>query len=253
MTKTALQTVSRVALVAAALMGLSACNTLTRLSEIGSGPQVSDINNPVTAPGYQPVSMPMPQAVAPPQSANSLWRPGSRAFFKDQRAKEVGDILTVTVNIQESASVASNLARGKDSSESAGIQNLMGFETQLQKILPSGADVNKLVGAGGTSTTTNSGRTGRQEQLLTNVAVTITQILPNGNLVISGRQEIRVNNEMRQLAIRGIIRPEDISNVNTISSNKVAEARIVYGGRGVVTDASNMRYGQEFMDIILPF
>lgn len=253
MTKTALSTVSRVALVAVALLGLSACNTLTRLSEIGSGPQVSGINNPATAPGYQPVSMPMPQAVAPPQSANSLWRPGARAFFKDQRAKEVGDILTVAVNIQESASVASNLARGKESSESAGIQNLLGFETQLPKILPSGADVGKLIGAGGTSTTANSGSTGRQEQLRTNVAVTIVQILPNGNLVIAGKQEIRVNHEMRQLAIQGIIRPEDISNVNTISSNKVAEARIVYGGRGVVSDAANVRYGQEFMDIILPF
>lgn len=243
----------RVVAVVAAVGSLSACNALTRLSEVGSGPEMSTIQNPTQKQGYQQVSMPMPQAVAPPQNANSLWRQGSRAFFRDQRAKEVGDILTVSVSISESASFATSLSRSRDSSEDQGISSLLGFETQLTKILPSDASASALVSATGTSTNTNTGSTGRTETLVVSVAAVITQVLPNGNLVISGKQEIRVNYEMRELSVQGIIRPEDISSVNTVTSDKIAEARIFYGGRGVASDVTQPRYGQEIMDIILPF
>ncbi len=252
-TTPALNSLLRAVSLVAAIGSLSACNALSRMSEIGDGPQVSNIQNPTQKPTYQPVSMPMPSPVAPPQNANSLWRPGSRAFFKDQRAKDVGDILTVSVSINDGASFNSSLTRSRDSSDSAGISNLFGFETSLNKVLPNSVDPANLVGTSGTSGTTNSGTTGRTETMTVNLATVITQILPNGNLVISGKQEIRVNYEMRELTIQGIIRPEDISSSNSVTYDKIAEARIYYGGRGVNSDVTQPRYGQQLLDVILPF
>jgi len=253
MTSVPLKTLLKAATLMVAVTSLSACNALTRMSEIGDGPQVSAIQNPTQKPNYQPVSMPMPQPVAPPANANSLWRPGSRAFFKDQRAKDVGDILTVAVSINDSASFETNLTRKRDSSEASGITNLMGFEASLNKVLPDAVDPANLIGTTGTSANTNSGKTGRTESMTVNMAAVITQVLPNGNLVISGKQEIRVNYELRELSVQGIIRPEDISSSNSVTYDKIAEARIHYGGRGVASDVTQPRYGQQLMDVILPF
>lgn len=254
MTRSTTSSVLRVAAIVVAMGSLTACNALTRLSEVGSGPQVSPIQNPTQKAGYQPVTMPMPQAVAPPQNANSLWRPGARAFFKDQRAKEIGDILTVSVAItNEGANFATTLARSRSGTEGAGINSLMGFETGLARILPDAVDPTSLVDLSGTSTNANSGSTGRTDSMTVNMAAVITQVLPNGNLVISGKQEIRVNYELRELSVQGIIRSEDISSSNTVTSDKIAEARIYYGGRGVASDLTQPRYGQQLLDVILPF
>lgn len=253
MTSRTLNTVIKVATLAVAVGSLSACNALSRLSEVGDGPQVSAIQNPTQKPNYQAVSMPMPQPVAPPTNANSLWRPGSRAFFKDQRAKDVGDILTVAVSINDSASFETSLTRKRDASETAGIDNLLGFEGQLKKVLPDAVNPAALVGTTGVSNNSNSGKTGRTESMTVNMAAVITQVLPNGNLVISGKQEIRVNYELRELSVQGIIRPEDISSSNSVTYEKIAEARIQYGGRGVASDVTQPRYGQQLLDVILPF
>jgi flagellar L-ring protein precursor FlgH len=253
MTSRILTSTLRIAAVALAVGSLSACNALSRLSEVGSGPQVSKIDNPTQKNGYQPVSMPMPQPSAPPQNANSLWRPGARAFFKDQRAKEIGDILTVAVSIDESASFNSTLTRSRDASETAGITGLLGFENSLNKILPDSVNPATLAGATGVSANTNSGTTGRTETLTANLAAVIVQILPNGNLVISGKQEIRVNYELRELTVQGIVRPEDISSSNSVTYEKIAEARISLGGRGINSDLTQPRYGQQILDVILPF
>ncbi|MGE5502946.1 MAG: flagellar basal body L-ring protein FlgH [Actinomycetota bacterium] len=254
MTRHPFATLLRSATVLVAVGALSACNALSRLSEVGSGPQISNISNPTQKPGYQPVSMPMPQPVAPPQNANSLWRPGARAFFKDQRAKEVGDILTVTVSISDSAVVTSKLDNKRASNENTGSAfNLLGYENSLSKILPDSVSPTSLVNVTGNSTASNAGDTERTETIKTNLAAVITQVLPNGNLVISGRQEFRVNYEMRELTVQGIIRSEDISSSNTVTSDKIAEARIYYGGRGVVSDVTQPRYGQQIFDIIFPF
>lgn len=243
----------RAALLASAALSLSACNAVTRLSEVGSGPQVSNIQNPTQKQGYQPVNMPMPQPMTPPQNANSLWRPGARAFFKDQRAKDIGDILTVNVEIEEKATLTSELDNSRAASEGSGITNLLGFESQLHKVLPNAVDPASLASLSSDSATNNTGKTGRTESLKVAMAAVITQILPNGNLVISGRQEIRVNYELRELSVQGIIRPEDISSSNTVTSDKIAEARVYYGGRGVVSDITQPRYGQQIFDIIFPF
>lgn len=248
----------RIAVIVAAVSEMSACNVLTRMSEVGSGPQSSPIQNPTQRQGYQPVSMPMPQPSAPPQNANSLWRPGARAFFKDQRAKDVGDILTVAVSISDSATVTSGLTNSRTGSEQAGSNTTgssitaLGMEGQLSKLLPN-INLASLADLKSASSVANTGNTTRTETITTSMAAVITQVLPNGNLVISGRQEFRVNYEMRELSIQGIVRPEDISSSNSVSSKKIAEARIYYGGRGLVSDMTQPRYGQQIFDIIFPF
>ena len=250
--KTFTSLMGTVASIAVAL-SLGGCNTFERLSEVGSGPQVSGIQNPTQRQGYQPVSMPMPQPLSPPQNANSLWRAGSRAFFKDQRAKEVGDILTVSVSVNDTATLTTSLGRSRAEADTAGAANLLGFEASLSKILPAAVNASSLLNLTSSSTATNSGSTGRTEQLTTSIAAVITQVLPNGNLVISGRQEMRVNFEMRELTIEGIIRPEDLSTSNSVNLSSIAEARIYYGGRGVATDVAQPRYGHEVLDVLFPF
>ena len=253
MTTLRLSTVARAALATAAFGTLAGCNTLTRLSEVGSGPDLATIQNPTQRNGYQPMSLPMPQPSPPPQNANSLWRVGARAFFKDQRAKDVGDILTVSLSVNDYATFQTSLNRTRVDSEAANVTNLLGFESTLNKFLPSAVNPASLLNLGSNSSAVTNGLTGRWDQLTTNIAAEITQVLPNGNLVISGRQEMKVNYEMRDITVQGIVRPEDISTSNTVTYDKIAEARVYYGGRGVATDVTQPRWGQEILDVIFPF
>jgi flagellar L-ring protein FlgH len=237
-----------------ALLGMcifaSGCSSIDRLSQIGEQPKLSAIDNPTTQPGYKPVQMPMPKAEVASYNANSLWRSGSRAFFKDQRAHQIGDLLTVTVNITDKANIENETQRSRTNKEDSGITDFVGASTisQANKILPG-----RLLTADGTSSSDGKGSVQRQEALQTNVAAVVTQVLPNGNLVVEGKQEIRVNFEIRELVVAGIVRPEDIQSDNTIDSSKIAQARIAYGGRGQITDVQQPRYGQQVMDVLLPF
>lgn len=232
---------------------LSGCGSLNRLKEIGSPPDLSSIRNPVTSPGYQPVSLPMPPVQASIHQANSLWRVGARSFFRDQRAAAVGDILTVTIAIRDKAQVDNSTTRTRGSSEDAALTNFLGLESKLAKILPNSFNPSTAVSLGSSSTTTGQGTINRKETINLVVAAVITQILPNGNLVIQGSQEVRVNFEVRELTIAGIIRPEDIAADNTIRHTQIAEARISYGGRGQLTAIQQPRYGQQLIDVVLPF
>src|SRR5919106_3245447 len=229
----------------------SGCSSIDRLSQIGEKPKLTEIENPTTQPGYKPVQMPMPKPEQASYNANSLWRNGSRAFFKDQRAARVGDLLTVTVNITDKANIANETQRSRTSKEDSGITDFVGSKTlgaQAQKVLPG-----RLLTADSTASSDGKGSVNRQEALQTNVAAVVTQVLPNGNLVVEGKQEVRVNFEVRELIVAGIVRPEDIESDNTIDSTKIAQARIAYGGRGQITDIQQPRYGQQVMDIMLPF
>jgi flagellar L-ring protein precursor FlgH len=245
---------SRIALTGASLLILSVatgCSSIDRLSQIGEKPKLTEIENPTTQPGYKPVAMPMPKPETVSYNANSLWRNGSRAFFKDQRAHQIGDLLTVTVNITDQANFANETQRSRTNKEDSGITDFIGAKTlgaQAQKILPG-----RILTADSTASSDGKGTIQRQETLQTNVAAVVTQVLPNGNLVVEGKQEIRVNFEVRELIVAGIVRPEDIQSDNTIDSSKIAQARISYGGRGQVTDVQQPRYGQQVMDVLLPF
>lgn len=232
--------------------GLAGCNTADRLATIGRAPALSAIDDPTASPGYKPVRMPMPDPVPVSHAANSLWQQGSRSFFKDQRARQIGDIVTVKVNFKDSADIANETKRARSNSDSMGVPNLFGLETQADKALP-GINPSSLVNATSATSSDGVGSVKRAETLTTNVAAIVTQILPNGNMVLEGKQEVRVNFEVRELIVGGVIRPEDIENDNTIDSTKIAEARLAYGGRGQITDVQQPRYGQQVMDVILPF
>jgi flagellar L-ring protein precursor FlgH len=232
---------------------LSACNMSTRLANIGQEPPLTTIQNPTTDRNYRPVSLPMPTPEPVTRQANSLWRSGARAFFKDQRAQRVGDLLTVNVTISDQAKLNNTTTRTRGSSEDATIPALAGIEGQLSKVFPESVDPSDLVDFGANSSHTGTGTVDRSETLSVKLAALVTQVLPNGNLVISGRQEIRVNYEVRELVVAGVVRPEDITAINTINSEQIAEARIAYGGRGQLSDVQQPRYGQQIYDIIFPF
>ena len=226
------------------------CSALDRIRWTGEQPPLSRIENPTAAPGYKPVQMPMPTPQTATYNPNSLWRNGSRAFFKDQRARQVGDILTVMVNITDKAAIANQTQRSRTSADENNVDNFFGKKTLpiVNSTLPT-----KLFTQDSSMSADGKGSVNRQEALQTNVAGVVTQVLPNGNLVVEGRQEIRVNFEMRELIVAGIVRPEDIQSDNTIDSSKIAEARIAYGGRGQLNDVQQPRYGQQLMDVVLPF
>lgn len=248
-----MKTITRLFMVVGLGVALSGCNFFTRLANIGSEPPLSQIENPVTQKGYQPVSMPMPRPEPVLQQANSLWRPGSKAFFKDQRANQVGDIVTVLVEIEDKATLNNSTDTTRASSEEAGFAGFLGLESQVTKVLPEGTDASALIDLGSDHSVSGSGAVNRNETINMEIAAIVTQILPNGNMVIVGRQEVRVNFESRDLSVTGVVRPEDITSSNTIESAKIAEARIAYGGRGHLTDVQQGRYGQQLFDIIFPF
>jgi len=229
---------------------LAACSTAEKLSRVGQPPAISPITNPTEARDYNPVSMPMPTPVALEPTANSLWRPGARAFFKDQRAKVVGDVLTVNVNISDTASLANNTRRTRQNvSEEASFPALFGA---VSNSLGIGTE-NPTVSATSGSDFEGRGTIARSESIAISLAAVVLQTLPNGNLAIAGRQEVRVNSELRELQVAGVIRPEDIAADNTIPWNKIAEARVSYGGRGIISDVQQPRYGQQVFDILFPF
>jgi flagellar L-ring protein precursor FlgH len=243
---------NRVALAGTMLTVVSltgGCSGIDRLSQIGEQPRLSAIENPTTQPGYKPVQMPMPKPEAVSYNANSLWRNGSRSFFKDQRAHQIGDLLTVTVNITDQANFANETQRSRTASEDSGITAFLGSSF----LSPKSALPGRLLTADSTSGTDGKGSIVRQETLQTNIAAVVTQLLPNGNLVVEGKQEIRVNYEKRELIVAGIVRPEDIQSDNTIDSSKIAQARIAYGGHGEISDIQQPRYGSQVMDVLLPF
>ena len=232
---------------------LAGCSAVDRIENIGKAPDLAPVGAGLAAEARQPVAMPMPEPERIVYQPNSLWRSGSRAFFRDQRASRVGDILTVKIDIADSAKVDNTSKRSRDNSENAGLTNFFGLESNLPHVLPDAVDPGSLVDANSTSASAGSGSVDRKESIALTIAAVVTQTLPNGNLVIAGRQEVRVNNEVRELTVQGVVRPEDISNTNTIEHTQIAEARISYGGRGQITDVQQPRYGQQLYDILMPF
>jgi flagellar L-ring protein precursor FlgH len=197
--------------------------------------------------------MPMPAGQPAPAESNSLWRSGSRAFFKDQRASQVGDVITVVVDMTDSANIQNGTTATRASSDTGGMPALFGLQNLLGTILPKPIDPSSLVSVNSANNNAGTGQIQRSEAVTLRLAGVVTQVLPNGNLVVAARQEIEVNSELRVLQVTGVVRPQDIASDNTVTHDRMAEARITYGGHGQLTDVQSPRWGQQMMDILLPF
>ena len=244
----------RLAALSLVAASLSGCNVLTRMSEVGGeGPKLSTIVNPMARPDYKPVSLPMPAPQAAEDNPNSLWRAGAKAFFKDHRAKDIGDIVTVKLALADSAKLENKTERDRDDSESTNVTTLLGLEAEFAKKLPQAVNPASLIDFANRHSTSGDGEIDRKETISLTFAAVVTQILPNGSLVIVGRQEIRVNAELRELLVTGVVRPSDIESDNTITHEKIAEMRVAYGGRGTLSQIQQPRWGTQIWDIIFPF
>lgn len=224
------------------LLAVAGCNTPTE--EIGRPPHLSPVGYGIGMDPKSTYSYPTPPAQ--PTKRFSLWDDRQAKFFTDPRALRAGDILTVDIQINDRARFRNELERSRTGSRSLGIAAAFGWEWAGTS---GSAD-------GEVSSTTDSkgaGATERSENIQLAVAAVVTDVLPNGNLVISGSQEVLVNAEMRVLTISGIVRPSDIGANNTISYERIAEARISYGGRGRLTEVQQPGYGHQVLDNVLPF
>lgn len=248
----------KIVLILMTSVSLSACAIGEKLSDIGREPTMSQIENPTLAKGYQPITMPMPTPEPHQRLANSLWSGDKRGFFKDQRAAQVGDILTVVIDMDDEAKFENDTTRSRSSSSNAGADSLLGMEVnpadgKLSSVLPQAFQLGDLFDTGSNSTHSGNGEIERKEEIELKLAATVTQILPNGNMVLKGRQEIRVNYENRVLDLSGVIRPQDISIENSVPYDKIAEARISYGGKGQIMDVQQPPYGQQVLEVLSPF
>lgn len=234
---------------------LAACNG--QLDQIGRPP-------PMTAPGAQApiIEPPLPQraALAPPPAApstvsrtGSLWQSGPKSLFGDRRARNLGDILTVLIEIKDEAEISNTTSRSRSGSDDVSVGAAYGLTAIADKVLPGGNTLSPAVQAEGSQDSTGNGQISREEEITLRLAATVVDVLPNGHLVIRGSQEVRVNFELRDLQVAGIVRPEDISRRNVITYDKIADARIAYGGRGQLTDVQQPRYGQQIVDLVSPF
>lgn len=236
-----------------ALAALSVSAACTRLETVGQVPQFTSPTrgNEVFAMNADPV--PPALARAEGHETSSLWTSGRQSLLGDRRASRRGDILTVIIEIDDSAEISNSSERGRTGSESMSVSGLFGLPQRVDERLPGGASMADAVGASGSSEASGSGAVRRNEQLTLRVAATITDVLDNGILRLEGSQEVRVNYEIRELLVAGYVRPEDISRQNEVDYDRIAAARISYGGRGQISDVQQPRYGQQIADILLPF
>ncbi len=244
-------------LLGASALSLTACaSTIDKLSRVGSQPPMTEVSNPQTKPDYKPLSWPLPDPENNSiRSANSLWQPGARGFFRDQRAARVGDILRVNVAIADQAQLDNKTDASRGTSNSANVGALGGQENLFHHLLgaPISNTAGSLLNTAGNTNMSTTGKIDRKETINTQVAALVTQVLPNGNLVIEGTQEILVNYEIREVSVKGVIRPEDINSDDTVESNQIAQARIVYSGRGQISDIEQKRWGDQVLEAISPF
>ena len=233
-------------LLALASFLVAGCSTVDRLSDLGNGgPKLAAMTNPAPQ-----VSVPMPQPPAEPRGRSSLWQPGARSFFHDPRASRVGDIITVNVAVADAAKISNSTSRSRTNSDNASLNNLFGLENVMPSV---GLTPGSLMKMGSDTSNVGSGSVNRSETINMTLAALVTQVLPNGNMVISGHQQMKVNGELRDLTVSGIVRTEDITSANMIDLTQIAEARISYGGRCTVSDVQEPRLGSQLLDIVMPW
>jgi flagellar L-ring protein precursor FlgH len=244
------KTLRTAVLALAALAPLGACSSAI---EAVRGPELAPVGYPAALVPRDQQIMSSREPNPGPASANSLWRTGSRAFFADQRAARVGDIVTVLIDIDDSAKTNNTTTAGRTASMNAGVAHFLGFESSLGKILPNAFDPANAIATNSKTSNQGSGAVDRSEKISLTIAAVVTAVLPNGNMMIQGTQEVRTNAEVRQLTVAGIVRPEDISSANTIKHTQIAEARINYGGRGDISRVQKTPSGQSLIERFSPF
>lgn len=236
-------------LVAAAGM-IGGCEELER---VGRAPPFSPLEE--TQQHRAMYAAPMPERVdrRAGAAAASLWSAGHDSLLGDRRAQRVGDILTVVIQIDDSAEMSNSSSNARDSALGMGVPDFVGIPQRIDERLPDGASMSEAVATSGSGNFSGEGSVQRGEELALRIAATVVEKLPNDVLRIEGSQEVRVNNELRDLVVAGYVRPQDISRSNEITHDKIAGARISYGGRGLVSDVQEPRWGHQITDIILPF
>ncbi len=226
------------------------------IGQIGQPPEMTSIGRaengapPILTNERAALAVPPPQPARFAYQQGSLWNTGPTGLWGDKRAKNLGDILTVAIEIDDQAEMKNTTTRTRQGSEDASIGGFLG----AANVLPPGAmKLNPNLQIGSQSDFSGDGSVKRNEKLTLRVAATVVEVLPNGHLVIQGDQEVRVNFELRDLQVTGIVRPEDISRYNEVPYDRIAGARISYGGRGQISSAQQPRYGQQAVDKLMPY
>ncbi len=224
-----------------------------RLENVGKPPGMTAIEGGAEHRAMTASEFPQDTQAQRPADRASLWSGGRQSLLGDRRAQNAGDILTVVIEINDQAEFKNSSQRARSGSETMGVPNLLSLPQLIDGQMAEGATMGSAIETNSDSASSGNGSTKRNEKLTLRIAATVLGTLPNGVLQIQGTQEVRVNFELRELLVTGFVRPEDISRQNEIPYDKIASARISYGGRGQITDVQQPRYGQQVADIVLPF
>ncbi len=252
------KSLNRMVFLVVLLLLFTGCDSIShKLSRVGKAPELDKVNmyegdyvRRDIYPELYSKRRKSREDIITPHTANSLWLPSSRTLF---RAGSIGDIISVKISVQDKAQLDNKTEKGRNTTGGLSINNLFGLEKTIDRALPSTSQSSDLVDTSSKDKSVGSGKIDRQETINTVVAATVVDVLPSGNLFISGSQEVRVNFELREITVRGIIRPEDIANDNSVMLSQIAEARVSYGGRGTIMEYQQDRYGKQIVDAISPF
>jgi len=236
---------ARAAIAMAGALLLSGC--ADKIGDLAREPRLTPVGSGLH-PNRTPILI-QPEVASRPKD-NSFWQDASADLFRDPRATRVGDVVTVKISIKDKASLDNTTQRSRDSTNNISYDLKYDFNTPLIKGKGDGTLGSNLESK---TATKGEGAITRSESIELLVAAVVTEVLPNGNLVVSGSQEVRVNSEMRVLSVAGVLRPRDIATDNTVSYDKIAEARISYGGRGRITEVQSPGWGHQLLDLINPF
>jgi flagellar L-ring protein FlgH len=237
------------------LITLGLSTACTQVEQIGQEPSFTPVRSTAEHTAMMTESLPVSinTASLPPTAPASLWTGDRGSLLGDRRAMQRGDILTVVIEIDDSAQISNSSDRSRSGNQDLQINDLFGLPERINGELPAGASLDTAVGLGSSSTFSGNGSVQRNEQLTLRIAATVIDVLPNGVLSIEGSQQVRVNFEMRELLVSGFVRPADITRQNEVTYDKIASARIAYGGRGQISEVQQPRYGQQAAEILLPF
>lgn len=215
-----------------------------------SAQTVPDLPPTVAYTGYPGA---VPEPVDPNIQNASLWETAPTALLSMRRAKEVGDLLTVVVEMNDQASLQTSLSRSRDSSDDLNVDALFGLPEWANGVLPGGAGLSPGVDVSRNSSQNGSGAVNRAEKVTFTLAARVVGVEPNGNLVIHGYQQTRVSNEVRYLTVSGVIRAQDITRMNTVTYDKIADAKLAYLSNGDASSATNRKVGTKIIERVVPF